>query len=234
MNKEKPNMLSEKSEANVEQIAENLASTIRDVFKKAIGELARGTGTHDEAAAEAVRRAKSPTPPRGVKVAQEPTPAPEVQKSEPKKPISFRAKVETALRKGSLDQQQLAREVDASAGRISEMMKALRAENIVANVGTDVHPIWTWRVGNETSTSELTETVRRLLSERPYTTRELSEVTGATYSRCGGAVVALQRDAKTRIVDLGGHGNACRWFILHPDVRDAHLDPKKPKKPKTN
>ena len=225
-------MLNEESKANVEQIADNLASTIKDVFKKALGELARGTGTHDEAAAEAVRRAKSPTPPRGVKVVA-PVPAPE-PRPEPKKPLTFRAKVEMALRSGSLDHQQLARTVDASAGRVSEMMKALRAENAVANVGTDVHPIWTWRIGNDTSTAELTEFVKRLLTERPFTTRELSEVTGATYSRCGGAVVALQRDPKTNIVDLGGPGNACRWFILHPDVRDAHLEPKKQKKPKTN
>lgn len=220
--KERSNMLTGDSKPSVEQIADDLASTIKDVFKKAVGELSRGTGTHDEAAAEAVKRV--------AEVASKPEPKPEPRP----RPPSFRAKVEAALRKASLDQRQLAREVDASAGRISEMMKALRAENAVSNVGTDVHPIWAWRVGNDTTTAELTETVRRLLEDRPFTTRELSEVTGATYSRCGGAVVALQRDPKTNIVDLGGHGNACRWFILHPDVRDAHLEPKKPKKSKTN
>lgn len=216
---------SEKNQSNeVEQIVDNLSAAIANTVKDAlerVARLARGTGTHDESAAEAVRRASKRAEPEPAK--QEPKPEP------PKPRPTLRGKVEAALRAASLDQQQLAREVDASAGRISEMLKALRAENVVANVGTDVHPLWTWRIGNETSTAELIECVRRLITERPFTTRELSEVTGASYNRVGGAIVALQREPRTNIKDLGA-GHAGRWFIIGEHVRDAHLEPKKPRK----
>lgn len=217
-----------KTEEMVSQAVEHFTATVTAALEQALKQVAnsevrqpespvrtaRGTGDHAEAAKEAVRRA-------GTTVAPKPAPLPQ--------PRNLKDKIEQTLRVQSLDAQQIARAVDASAGRVSEVMKALRAEGKVVNVGTDVHPIWTLKIGNETSTAELTAFVKRLLMERPMTTRELSEVTGATYSRCGGAVVALQRDPKNQIVDMSTRGLACRWFIIPEGVRDARLEPKKAK-----
>lgn len=211
----------------VEQFTTTLKNTLESVLRAANegarkepeppARTAKGTGDHAETAREAVRRANA-TPVAAVT----PKPLPQLR--------NLRDRIEQALRAQSLDAQQISREVDASAGRVSEVMKALKVEGKVVNVGTEVHPIWTYRIGNETSTAELTETVRRLLTERPFTIRELSEVTGASYSRCGGAVIALQRDPKVNIMSRRVRGNAFYWFVQHPDMRDAHIEPKKPKR----
>jgi len=170
---------------------------------------ARGTGDHDEIAKEAVRRTR---------------------RSSASSSQTIKDKVEHTLRNESLNMTGISRAVGASVGRISEVMKALRAEGKLSNVGTDVNPVWTLKIGNNTSTPDLTEFVFRLLSERPFTIQELSEVTGATYSRVGGVVVTMARDPQVRIEKRKiPHTKAFRYFIKDESWYDAVLEPKKPK-----
>ena len=143
--------------------------------------------------------------------------------------ITLRAKIETALRTKSLDATELARAVAAPASKVQDEIRALRKEARIANVGVAEHPIWTWRVGDHTSLAELRQTIERLISERPMTTRELTDATGARFTRVGGAIVEVQRSGK-KILNMAmvGSGRAGRWLLIE-HARDARLQPKKPK-----
>lgn len=139
---------------------------------------------------------------------------------------TLRDKVELILRNASMDIQALSRSLRQPAARVSAIVReAVKAGN-VANVGTEDSPVWTWRIGDNTSSAELVSTVRRLISERPMTTRDIAHATGARFTRAGGAVVAIQRSGE-KILNLG-HGRMGRWFLLTDQARDARLAPKKP------
>lgn len=193
-------------------LLENVAaqmSTAQEMFQRLLGG-ARGTGDVTEAAraAAAANNQAAPAPKR------EPTMA---------------ERIEHALRAQSLDLPALARAVGGSAGKVSEAMRALRRVGQVANVGTEDHPVWTWRIG-DAPTPELTAWCRRMLAERPMTTRELAAASGARFTRVGGVIVAIQRAPGEgwQILDLNrGQQHAGRWLLIPPDVRDARLDPKR-------
>lgn len=135
-----------------------------------------------------------------------------------------RSAIEAALTRESLDTAQLARVIGEPVGKVGGLIKALRDAGKVHNVGSVEYPMWTWRIGDDTEAAELTAVVRRLISERPMTTRELITATGARASRVSGAVVSIQRGA-AKVLDLGSPRLA-RWFLV-TDGRDAHLAPKR-------
>lgn len=139
--------------------------------------------------------------------------------------VELRAKIQGALLRESLGVEQLCRAVGQPAAVVAPVLEALRVDGQIANVGSSEHPTWTWRIGDETPTPELESLARRLLQERPMTTRELADATGARFARVGGVMVAIQRSG-TRIVDLGA-GRAKRWLILGENVRDARLPTKR-------
>lgn len=148
------------------------------------------------------------------------------------------AKIETleeriaaVLGKASLDVRKLAKTLREPEADVRVAMKKLAGGGQVANVGSVERPIWTWRLGDKTSTTDLNQAVMRLISERPMTTEELAQVTGARYARVGGSIVSIQQNPefKERILDLGsGHGGV--WFLLPVEPKYAALEPRHKRK----
>lgn len=177
--------------------------------------LARGTGDVTEQAKAAL---KEEEPPQHVE--------PEAPKGEPKRRAiapqeAVRERVESVLRNHSLNVAQLAKESAHSLGRVSEALKELRKEKKVANVGTADFPIWTLRIGDHTTTPELIAHIKRLITERPMSTQELVDVTGARMTRVSGAIVHLQRNEK-HLLNLGTARRA-RWLLVGDQVKFAKL-----------
>lgn len=193
-------------------ILENVAatmSTAQEQITRLLGG-ARGTGDVTDAARAVVAQHANDN----ARPAPEPTVA---------------QKIEAALRTQSLDIADLARATKVPVGKISEAMKPLRKVGQVANVGTEDHPIWAWKIG-DAPTPELVAWVRRMIMERPMTTRELAAASGARFSRVGGVMVAIQRAPGEgwQILDMHrGEQHAGRWLLIPPDVRDARLQPKR-------
>lgn len=169
-------------------------------------QVARGTGDVSEAAQRAREQEKP---------------------EKPEKPVDLRGRVENALRRESLSPAQLSRATGESLEPINEMLKMLRQKDHIYNVGSQEYPMWTYRIGDETSTPELTKVVKRLISERPMTTRELVDATGARLSRISGAVVSLLRDKEHQVLNMG-HKRVARWFLVS-DKAQAKLDQPKRK-----
>lgn len=69
----------------------------------------------------------------------------------------------------------------------------LLACSAVHNVGSATYPIWTWRIGNATSTEFLVATIRRLITERAMSTRQLALATGADIVRVARAIAVLEK-----------------------------------------
>lgn len=134
-----------------------------------------------------------------------------------------RSAIEAALSKESMDVAQLARATGESVGRVGGLIRSLRDAGKVHNVGSADHPMWAWRIGDDTEARVLIERVRVLISERPMTTRELVSATGARPSRVSGALVAIQRGTD-KVLDLGSP-RLGRWFLV-PEARVARLKPK--------
>jgi hypothetical protein len=145
--------------------------------------------------------------------------------------MTLEQRIEELLRAASLDVRKLAKTLREQEPKVQAAVKKLAGSGQVANVGSVERPIWTWRLGDKTSTAELNQVVMRLISERPMTTEELASVTGARFARVGGSVVCIQQspEFKERILDLGGgHGGV--WFLLPENPRFAALEPRYKKK----
>lgn len=138
---------------------------------------------------------------------------------------TVRERVEAQLRRSSMDVRELARAIGASVNEVTGVIRQALKDGLVANVGMAEHPVFTWRIGDSTSAAELTETVLRLISERPMSTRDLTAATGARFTRVGGAIVAIQRSGR-QILDLGS-GRAGLWFVVSEHARDARLEHKR-------
>lgn len=137
---------------------------------------------------------------------------------------TLRDRVQAQLQSAAMGTVGVAKAVREPPIKVSTVIREAARRGEVANIGTADMPVWVWRIGDETSAAELTTAVRRLISERPMTTRELSHATGARFTRVGGAIVAIQRSGD-RILDLGT-GTAGRWFLITEQARDARLSPK--------
>lgn len=194
--------------AKVREQASDLAKVVANMEQQL--RLARGTGDQTEAAAKAAQVA-----------APEPEPAPPAP---PK--LDLRARVEAALTRESLDAYQLAKATSVSVSKVSELLKTLKSEQAIYNVGLAENPKWTWRVGDAADSRVLRRVIERLISERPMTTRELANATGARMSRVGGQLVEIQRSG-AEIINLG-HGHVFRYFLIAAHARPAKLQPKKP------
>lgn len=118
----------------------------------------------------------------------------------------------------------IARETGLNTTKVSEIVKALKQERKIANVGSEDFPQWTARIGDVSSASDLNAEIKRLVSERPMTTQELIETTGARLSRVSGALVALQR-GPNQVLNLGSSRRA-RWFLVSDKVTIAKLNNK--------
>ena len=137
--------------------------------------------------------------------------------------VTLAQRVEQLLRQEIMTLDQLARELEVPAGKVVAVLREHKAS--VHNVGSEDRPRWTWKIGDQTPTRELTALVLRLITDQPMTTAELVQATGARASRVGGSIVEIQRSG-AKVLDLGT-GVRSRWFVLSAHARDARLPPKK-------
>ena len=145
----------------------------------------------------------------------------------------LKRRIEIALTRESLTTDKLARAVGESLDKVVDALRTLRAESRVYNVGMGDAPLWTWRIGDHTDTQDLKKLVVRLLMERPMTTRELANATGARMSRVGGVMVDIQR-GNYEVINLG-HGHTGRWYITATAAVKPHKIPGRwETKPKAN
>lgn len=116
--------------------------------------------------------------------------------------------------------EELARDLREPAGKVSAAIKPLRKH--LFNAGTDAAPAWFWIVGDESPTDQLNAAVAALVRYRPMRFQELLAATGARQGRVSGAIVALERDPESRLVNLDTPTRA-RWFIVPQGIQLAKL-----------
>lgn len=117
-------------------------------------------------------------------------------------------KVELVLRECPLSIRQVARAVHAPVGRVTDAVRAMREAHLLVNVGTDDHPEWLFRVGDDASTHELRAMVRCLITRRPMNYAEIALATGARVGRVTSAVTYLRREDDDRMIHVDD-----RWFL---------------------
>jgi hypothetical protein len=128
--------------------------------------------------------------------------------------------IELALRERPMTLEELARQLKESVGKVSTAMKPLRKR--LYNAGTDAAPAWFWVVGDGAATTDINKAVEALVRFKPMRFPELLAATGARQGRVSGAIVALQRDPKGRLVNLDTAVRA-RWFMLPDGVSLSRL-----------
>lgn len=129
-------------------------------------------------------------------------------------------RIEAALRAKPRSIEELARELHETPGRITATMKPMRKH--LYNAGTEDAPAWFWIVGDGASASEINAAVEALVKFKPMRFPELLAATGARQGRVSGAIVAMQRDGKSRIANLDSPMRA-RWFWVPDGVGLARL-----------
>jgi hypothetical protein len=139
---------------------------------------------------------------------------------EAKRVTTLEARIELALRARPMSLEELARDVKEAVGRVSAALKPMRKR--LYNAGTDSSPAWFWVVGDSASTGDVNAAVAALVRYKPMRFPELLAATGARQGRVSGAIVALQRDPKGRLVNLDTAMRA-RWFSLPDDVSVSRL-----------
>lgn len=129
-------------------------------------------------------------------------------------------RMELVLRSRPRSIEELARDLHEPVGKIAAALKPLRKN--LFNVGTEGAPAWFWIVGDEAPTDQLNTAVAALVKFRPMRFPELMSATGARQGRVSGAIVAMQRDPKSRIVNLDTASRA-RWFIVPEGIQLSRL-----------
>ena len=168
--------------------AEADARDAREQLERAV-KLARGTGDIAAQAAQAVEAAKPQTLEQRIMTALLGDNA----------PFSFPA---------------LCKMVESTPGRVSSCMRELRKAGRVYNMGTEDHPRWIGVIGDKTSTPELNDWVKRLVSLAPMSFAQLLAATGARRGRVSGAIVQLQRNPQTRkALQNLGDDRTFVWFL---------------------
>ncbi len=119
--------------------------------------------------------------------------------------------------------------LNVPAARVKAAMDKLRADGKLHNIGSEYDPRWQHVIGDTGPAHELRALVHRLISERPFSHRELVAVTGARENRISGALADLREDSATRVANLGD-GVRARWFVIPADIQVAPL--RKPNAPK--
>ena len=132
-------------------------------------------------------------------------------------------RIEIALRVKPHSIEELSRELKEPAGKISAAMKPLRGR--LFNAGTELAPAWFVVVGDKAEAADINSAVEALVSYREFTFPELVAATGARQGRVSGAIVKLQRDPKSRIVNLGSDAKA-KWRILPEGIQLSKLKPR--------
>lgn len=110
----------------------------------------------------------------------------------------------------------------APVGRVKSIMDGMRDGAKIHNIGSEVEPRWQHVLGDSASPADLKALVRRLISDRPFTHRELVIVTGCRENRISGVLADLREDRSLIVVNRGD-GSKGRWEILPDSVKLAPL-----------
>lgn len=129
-------------------------------------------------------------------------------------------RIEAVLRVRPHSVEELARELKESAGKISAALKPMRKH--LFNAGSEDAPSWFWIVSDQATAAEVNAAVAALVRFKPMRFPELLAATGARQGRVSGAVVAMQRDPKSRLVNLDTAMRA-RWFAVPEGIQLAKL-----------
>lgn len=135
--------------------------------------------------------------------------------------LPLEQRVESMLRAHPRSLEELTRELKEPAGRISNAMRTMRKR--LYNVGTEDAPVWFYIVGDEASAEQINAAVRSLVTFRPMRFPELLAATGARQGRVSGAIVAMQRDPKSRIANVDQNPLRARWFIVPDGIQLSRL-----------
>jgi predicted Rossmann fold nucleotide-binding protein DprA/Smf involved in DNA uptake len=142
----------------------------------------------------------------------------------PEKPLDIKDQIAAALTRESLNTQQLAKTIGETVEHTSDLIKVLRAEGKIYNIGYEDSAIWTWKLNNDVDSDTLHRVVKRLISERPMWSRDIVRATGVREARVQTALIELQRTHK--VIDLSGGGHAKKYFLIGENAFDASLPPK--------
>lgn len=132
-------------------------------------------------------------------------------------------RVEAALRAHPLALEELVAETKAAAGKVASVLRALRSEHKICNLGTEDSPVWFWRVGDKAQAPEIIRAVEQALRIRPMALRELGQSLGVSNrNRLSSAMVYLQIRArngelKGSVLNVGNE-RVARWFVAPPSV----------------
>lgn len=148
------------------------------------------------------------------------------QQTQEEQQESLESRIRLALQRESLSIKQLVKAVGAEPSVIERTLRKLQQTKLAYNVGSAQYPVWTWRIGDSSTHADLVATLVRLISERPMTTRELIDATGARFQRVSGALVTILRGQdKDKVLNLGTQKTG-RWFMIGENARPAALAPK--------
>lgn len=119
-----------------------------------------------------------------------------------------RKRVEAALRGAVLSTAEIVRTTRLVADQVLEVLRVLRGEDRVNNLGSPEQLVWVWRLGDRATADEVETLVRLLIARQPMTIESLASATGvrdrrvkralSTILRSGARVVELKDDQGTR------------------------------------
>lgn len=119
--------------------------------------------------------------------------------------------VREALYLQPCDTATLAGRLDLPVSPTLNMLRVLQREGKVVNVGSVSRPLWTWVIGDDTPTADLSTTIEQLIKIRPMSLREIMAATGARMGRVSGVLVRFQRTG--RPIENRGNARHGLWFL---------------------
>lgn len=137
-------------------------------------------------------------------------------------PATLTEQLTALLTREPVDMKSAAAALGVPVGRIQPIMDTLRHGLKIHNIGSEVEPRWQHVLGDDCSPADLRALVLRLISERPFSHRELCIVTGARENRISGVLADLREEPDTRVTNLG-NGSKGKWFLLPASVKIAPL-----------
>ncbi len=196
-------------EAQLEQLAAEQAASAERIAKLHDDlRLARGTGNVTAEAAEAANRARQ----------EAAAPAPPAVVGDPQPLASLSARMLKAMSERVMSLDELVLDTGGSAGRVSQILKTLRASRQVYNLGAEDRPRYVHVIGDETDTSTLAAVVEAIVRERPTTLQEIVEATRANRNRISGVLAKMTKREQDPVINFGAEGRA-KWFIPPRHVR---------------
>ena len=130
--------------------------------------------------------------------------------------------LEQVLTEESLDPDLISKRIGEPIQEVHRLLKQLKDEDKVYNVGYEDVPIWTWKVGADSP--KLKAVIKRLISERPMLLQDLERATGASQKRCDAVMSDLKR--RYMLVDIKLRDRGKMYFLMDERVKDARIEPK--------